>query len=81
MIRAAYIRNLVPFLPFSAGLRSPTEQAAVRSPTTSREANDGLDHKTLKSLSDLRKRQRIRRPEIAREITKRWISEVPSKVV
>jgi hypothetical protein len=30
---------------------------------------------------DLRERQRILIPEIARAITKRWISEVPSKMV
>jgi hypothetical protein len=82
MIWADYLRDLVPFLlPFSPGLRSPTEQAAVRSPTSSREANDGLDLQDLKSLSDLRERQRIRMPEIAREITRRWISDVPSKMV
>ena len=37
--------------------------------------------KTLGSGSDLRKRQRIRMPEMARAITRRWISEVPSKMV
>jgi DNA invertase Pin-like site-specific DNA recombinase len=28
-----------------------------------------------------RKRQRMRMPEIAREMTRRWISEVPSRMV
>jgi hypothetical protein len=35
----------------------------------------------FRGTDDLRERQRMRMPEIAREMTRRWISEVPSKIV
>jgi hypothetical protein len=58
-----------------------TEQAAVRSPQPRGSRTTACTYKTLKSAFDLRECQRIRIPEIAREMTSRWISEVPSKMV
>lgn len=40
----------------------------------------GLRPMTLGSVSDLRERQRMRMPEMALAMTRRWTSEVPSKV-
>jgi hypothetical protein len=51
----------------------------LRSASDSRRTTPVLQ--ILEFASDLRKPQRMRMPEMAREMTRRWISLVPSKMV
>jgi hypothetical protein len=64
-------------------LRPPVDPLPASDELFVYQTDDGptFSRSAVTSHSDLYVRQRIRIPEIAREITKRWISEVPSKMV
>jgi hypothetical protein len=63
-------------------MQQPDEKVLRPRQTAFRVRRDLSDPQTrLQPRRQRRKRQRMRMPEMAREITRRWISDVPSKMV